>query len=122
MAVAAKPPAGSSDNPPASDPPSDADLTAKITSIVTELLGKQPTAPSADPEEGSRPKRRSYRDEEDDMAEAVSREIKRLLEKEKASGENHPPPGEAKAPPEPVPAQPQAQPERKRRVESFMRW
>ncbi len=117
----AKPPS-SGDNPAGDGAPSDADLTAKITAVVSDLLAKQSKAPAGEPDEGTRPKRRSFRDEEDDMADAVRAEVARLLAKEKASGENHPAPGEMKAPPEPVPAQPQAQPERKRRVESFMRW
>lgn len=82
--------------------------------VATEVLS---AAPKGTAKTGGR---RTYRDEEEDMASLVESKITELLRKEKASGEHHPEPGETKAPPEPVPAQPQAQPEKKRRVESFM--
>lgn len=63
-------------------------------------------------------KRRTYRDEEDEMNELVGSKVKELLDAERIAGEKHPEPkADDKAAPEPIPAQPAG-----RRIEKLMGW
>jgi hypothetical protein len=96
---------------PETEKPGD-DLEAKIEAVVDRLLPKFLKGKG-----GVTGARKSYRDEEDTMAELVASKVQELLGLEKKAGEHHPEPGEKKADPEPVPASPIG-----RRVERIMGW
>lgn len=115
----------SAEGEPASAPEtSDDSFAERVKDAVRDALGslldsgevevEDETEPAAKPEKA---KRRTYRDEEDDMDNLVTAKVKELLDAEKKAGEKHPEPTEEKAKPEPVPAMPAG-----RRVEKFMGW
>lgn len=90
-----------------------AGLTESIKSFITDTVHEAIDALKPAPREG----RKTYKDEEEDMADRVTAKVAELLHREKAQGENHPEPDDAKVPKEPVPAQPSG-----RRVEKMMGW
>lgn len=69
----------------------------------------------------TKPKRKTYRDEEESMEELVSQKVQELFAREKETGSKNDPETAAatveKAPPELVPGRPEG-----RRVEKFMGW
>lgn len=110
----------------------DDDLAQRIRDVVSETVGTlfdrgaQVRDSAEDEEEAprSRPlKRRSYRDEEEEMGALVEKKVKELLGKEARSGERHEPaakpPAAAEAPPV---GQPTDEKPKKRRIESIMGW
>lgn len=112
---------------PENDPAGETSATLDdVKRVVSEALepfkkfigGGEPKVESESEGEPEKPtKRKTYRDEEDEMGELVASKVKELLAAEKIAGENHPDPSAEKAKSEESPAKPIG-----RRVEKFMGW
>lgn len=113
------------ENDPAGETSATLDDVKRVVSEALEpfkklIGGGDPTPNPTESASDDKPaKRKTYRDEEDEMGTLVAAKVKELLSAEKASGENHPDPSAEKAKPEESPAKPAMS---QRRVERFMGW